>query len=156
MDPDFYDASIRNSVSYLQRCQSAVKLMEKWLPTPSSVLDLGCGARYLRDLLPPSLTYIAADLASDDDDVILCDLNKGEFPEVRVDMTFLLGVAEYLTDLPSVLEKIRSHSKSLIFTYDHSMSVRGRQSSFSDSELDGFVERWAFFKKHNYWRILSR
>lgn len=65
--------------------------MEKWLPTPNSVLDLGCGARYLRDLLPP-ITYFAADLASDDENMILCDLNKGEFPEVRVDVTSCLAL----------------------------------------------------------------
>jgi predicted TPR repeat methyltransferase len=87
----------------------------------SSFLDIGCGPKgSLRACLPSDCIYVGADLIKWDKDTVICDLERGLFPDDQIkrsDVVFLLGVLEYLGDLEPIFTHLSLNSKKLIFTY---------------------------------------
>ena len=66
----------------------------------SRVLDIGCGAMDLECALPEGCAYQPCDLVARDERTIVCDLNRGEFPEAsQADVVTMLGVLEYVLSL---------------------------------------------------------
>jgi hypothetical protein len=108
------------------------KLVAHYIPDYSKVLDLGCGAMYLKKFLPPHVVYVGSDLTDRDGTTIVCDYNCGELPSptVRYDVITLLGLLEYIKDPKSFLQSLRCYDADLLFTYSiaDGMSVKYRQS----------------------------
>jgi hypothetical protein len=88
------------------------------IPPGATVLDLGCGAMALRQYLPPGCQYHPADLVSRGPDAQVVDLNKGEFPVGSFDWIVMLGVIEYVFDVPAVLHACRKAAKFLVVDYN--------------------------------------
>jgi len=95
------------------------KLAAQYIPDYSKVLDLGCGAMYLKNFLPPHAVYVGSDLVDRDGTTIVCDYNRGELPSpsVRYDLVTLLGVLEYIADPNHFLRSLWRYDADLLFTY---------------------------------------
>ena len=64
-----------------------------------SMLDVGCGnqqARCVAESINPYIIYYGVDYYRHNPDTILCDFNKGEFPNIKVDVCLISGVMEFL------------------------------------------------------------
>ena len=124
--PDWRDADAYSPL-WDARAAAAAQLV----PAGTSVLDLGCGPRQaLRTLLPAGCRYFPADMTKWNDETILVDLDKGEYPEGRHDVTVALGVLCYLHDPARVLRQAALRSSTLIVSFTHPRlweSRRGRQ-----------------------------
>jgi hypothetical protein len=110
-----------------RRAQLAADL----IPAGAVVLDLGCGCMALERLLPPACTYLPCDVVRRDDRTIVCDFNAGEFPELGpATHIAILGVVEYLHDVPSFLRTLRACDRPIILSYSPTEFEVDR--SFSD------------------------
>ena len=83
----------------------------------TSLLDLGCGQMHIKKYLPDTIRYYGCDYKARDNDTIICDLSQGEFPDIKVDICFMAGVLEYLTNWKTVIEKMTSCCKQIIISY---------------------------------------
>lgn len=73
-----------------------------------SVLDLGCGVQYLRDIIPDVVYYTGVDLYQHKQDTLICDFNKGEFAKEldKYDLVVTAGLLEYIYELNKLIENI--------------------------------------------------
>ena len=118
----------------------------KLIAPSSRVLDIGCGTRALRDMLPEGCTYVGSDVIARHPDTIVANLNMAEFPLGEFDVALLLGVVEYLENPIFAFRSARRQSSRLIFsyTYDRLWTRRriarwekiGRMNFMRDWELD--------------------
>ena len=85
------------------------------------VCDIGCGQQRLAALLPAGCTYLPADLRRWTPAVETCDLNAGRLPErhlARCDVVTLLGVIEYVYDLPRLFAALARHAETVVVSYN--------------------------------------
>lgn len=155
---DFWEAK-NMALSYSERAHSAVMLAKKYLPLDAlqTVLDLGCGACFLKNHLPSETKYIPVDIASPYPETILCDLNIDPLPILQVKTTFMLGVFEYLTDCLRTLSELQSRTDYLILTYDIRKEVKKRANHCTHDQLREILKRsgWHLIQQHNFWFILE-
>ena len=109
-------------------------LAAEFIPAGARVLDIGCGAMDLERALPAGCSYQPCDLVHRDDRTLVCDLNRGEFPEADgIDLVSFLGVLEYLGDAPAFLRRVRQLGVPVVCSY----SVSDRRP-----ELDRAAQGW--------------
>ncbi len=83
-----------------------------------SVVDLGCGKCWLKDILPADVKYIGVDYKPREcANNIVCDFNAGEFPDVFADVIFCSGVLEYIEELPTFVDNICAITNRVILSY---------------------------------------
>lgn len=115
-------------------------LAAQMIPAHSRVLDIGCGAMDLERVLPEDCTYQPCDLVRRDERTLVCDLNRGEFPDgVQPDVVTMLGVLEYLRDPLDVLRKVRALDRPLICSY----SITDRRPQL-DRASQGWINSYDF------------
>jgi hypothetical protein len=100
--------------NWAERAEVAAQLV----PPGVRLLDIGCGSMDIERFLHPTTTYIPADVVRRDDRTIICDLNRREFPDVGADVISLLGVLEYIHDLPRLFAVLRSRNVGIIASYN--------------------------------------
>ena len=77
------------------------------VPKNSRVIEFGAGNRILERYLDPSCTYVPSDIVDRGPGTIVCDLNRRPLPHLGAnayDVAVLIGVLEYLRDVPSALD----------------------------------------------------
>jgi hypothetical protein len=77
------------------------------VPKHSRVIEFGAGNRILERYLDASCTYVASDIVDRGPGTVVCDLNRRPLPDLgksMYDVAVLMGVLEYLRDVPSVLD----------------------------------------------------
>lgn len=83
-----------------------------------SVLDLGCGEMFLRKYLRDGIAYYPCDYVARDDNTIICDLNKGEYPNIHTDTVFMSGILEHIDCCEEVIHKACSYAeREIIVSY---------------------------------------
>ena len=87
------------------------------LQSCTSLLDLGCGEMHIRKFLSETVNYYGCDYKKRDADTIICDLSKGEFPNIFVDTVFISGVLEYMTNWSDVLLKCVKCCRQIVLSY---------------------------------------
>jgi hypothetical protein len=92
------------------------RMMADFLPPNVSVMDLGCGKMWLKDIHPIS-EYIPVDYCDRGPGTLLCDFNKKEFPNKSVDYSFVAGCLEYLENPEWFISEIARASKVCIISY---------------------------------------
>ena len=98
-----------------QRALAAVD----FIPDGATVLDLGCGSMALKDLLPTACTYVPCDVVARDSRTIVCDFNAGAFPDAAgATHITVLGVVEYLYDVPLFLRRLRACALPVVLSYN--------------------------------------
>ncbi len=134
--------------TWAHRAQAAARLV----PPRARILDIGCGGMDIERFLDPSVTYLPADIVKRDDRTITCDLNAGEMPDVLVDVISLLGVLEYIHDVPALLAALRRTGATVITSYnpldldkrDRDRRAQGWFNDFTSAELCGLAVEAGF------------
>ena len=128
--------------SFLQDwSKRAEKAAEFLKPEERTVVEIGCGANQALRSLIGERVYLPADLHQWTPDTELCDLNAGWYPAAlaKADVCFMLGVLEYLDDVPSVMRTLVERVPSIIISYTtsdhHPRRVAARTNRFSRIEL---------------------
>jgi hypothetical protein len=107
-----------NRESFPPQWAYRASLAAQMIAAHSRVLDIGAGAMDLEKVLPEGCEYQPSDLVSRDERTIVCDLNKGEFPQgAAADVVTVLGVLEYITEPLELLRKVRALNRPLVCSY---------------------------------------
>jgi hypothetical protein len=121
--------------SWESRSQRAAALV----PAESRVIEFGAGNRVFERHLDPSCTYSPSDIVDRGPGTIVCDLNSTPLPDLGVDtydVAVLLGVLEYVRDLPTVLDWLTELVPTLVLSY-----ACARGSRYSPTRMAGSVGR---------------
>ena len=111
-----------------------------------SVCDIGCGMQSLRAYLAPGVEYLPVDLVKRTEDTEVCDLNRKQLPPTylsRADTVTLLGVIEYLDDVPWAFHSLSPHVHKIVVSYvpiDFAKENRRRQGWVNDFCVGDIVE----------------
>lgn len=97
--------------------KNRIRAMASLIKGEKSVLDLGCGEMWLKESLDSDVKYYPVDYVSRSKDVIVCDFNKKEFPQIEVDVVFVSGCLEYVRDVDWFLDCISKATNVLILSY---------------------------------------
>jgi len=145
------------------------RMMAKFIPIESTVVEFGCGRRVLEEVLPPGCRYIPSDIVSRGPDTWVCDLNRRPLPPMpqRVDVAVFSGVLEYVYDLSGVVEWLaRSNVTTIVASYgcvrpfglsrafDTVTRLRfGWVTNCSEDELNAMFEQAGYrVERRDYWR----
>lgn len=90
----------------------------QWLSNEPAVADIGCGLMALRDYLPESTRYIPVDIVDRGPGTILTDLNRDCLPPLPTRTAAVLGVVEYVADLPRLFTQLRQFDR-VVLSYNH-------------------------------------
>ncbi|WP_167958653.1 Coenzyme F420 hydrogenase/dehydrogenase, beta subunit C-terminal domain [Anaerosporobacter faecicola] len=99
-----------------------------------SVLDVGAGNMYLKKLLDENVIYYPLDYTKRQEDTIVCDLNKYEFPDIKVDAIVCAGIIGYLNDLNWFFDCLKNSTDKIILTYQ-SKECGFSQSLYTTNEI---------------------
>lgn len=84
-----------------------------------TVMDLGCGNRFIEPFLPKGCKYIPVDYCSRGySDMTICDFDKKEFPDKKADVIVLLSVLQWIDHPLWMIDEISQHvNKKILFHY---------------------------------------
>ncbi len=102
--------------SWEPRTERAAQLV----PKNSRVIEFGAGNRVLERFLDPSCTYVPSDLVDRGPGTIVCDLNQRPLPDLdrnAYDVAVVMGVFEYLRDVPSVVDWLTGLVSCCVVSY---------------------------------------
>lgn len=118
----------------------SVELFSKWIDeNMNSVVDYGAGQMYLKTFLSKDVKYYPIDYMKRFDDTIVCDLNKGNFPDLQADVAVLNGVLEFLITAEDLIKHVCEKTANMIIisymTVDKFPNITGRRTSGYLSDL---------------------
>jgi hypothetical protein len=90
------------------------------VPNGSRVIEFGAARRVLEKFLHPSCTYTASDLVDRGPGTLVCDLNERPLPDLGTDtydVAVIMGVLEYVRDVPSLLDWLTGHVPLCVLSY---------------------------------------
>ena len=84
-----------------------------------SVMDLGSGNQNLQPYFESKdIKYSPVDIKQRYPNTLVANFNNGEFPLIDTDLSMMLGVLEYILDVPEFIKLVVSHTKKyVIFSY---------------------------------------
>jgi hypothetical protein len=102
--------------SWEPRTRRAAELV----PNCGRVIEFGAGNRKLEQYLDPSCTYVPSDIVDRGPGTIVCDLNERPLPDLGAGVyntAVILGVLEYLRDVPEVLDWLAKQIQVCVVSY---------------------------------------
>ena len=110
------------------------------IPPGSSVIDLGCGAQTLKTYLPEGCFYQPCDLVQSTPDVIVCDFNEGQYPNVNRRFTHVVcsGVLEYIRDHRQFLEQVSQLGDTFLLSYNLRLPDQSRLTRMTNNWINHF------------------
>ncbi|WIM88710.1 class I SAM-dependent methyltransferase [Candidatus Mycobacterium wuenschmannii] len=102
--------------SWESRSQRAAALV----PVDSRVIEFGAGNRIFERHLHESCTYTPSDIVERGTGTIVCDLNVRPLPALAIDaydVAVLMGVLEYMRDMPTVLDWLAELVPTIVLSY---------------------------------------
>ena len=97
--------------------EKRARIMSHLIPDDvTSVMDMGCGAEFLRKYLRDGVTYYGLDFCKRNDETIVCDLNRDPVPDIKVDLYYMAGLMYYIDDPQAYLSQLTG-AKYLLFDY---------------------------------------
>ncbi|HZL35815.1 MAG TPA: hypothetical protein VFC78_10935 [Tepidisphaeraceae bacterium] len=99
------------------------KIIARFIPAGSSVVDLGAGAQTLKSHLAAGCRYQPCDVVQSSPDVIFCDFNRGIYPELpaKFDYVVCSGVLEYVWKPSEFLGRVCALGSTLLLSYNPRM-----------------------------------
>lgn len=85
--------------------------------TDKSVMGLGSETIYFRVLFSPKMNYYVADYRKHSFETIVCDFNKGEFPELYTDIIICSEIIKRIDDPIWLLKQITLHCRKVLLCY---------------------------------------
>lgn len=138
--------------SYLPGWNERARLAASLLPDNVSVLEIGVGTGFFRDLVGDRAAYTGADLQPLDARSIALDLDRDPLPEGPFDYAVLLGVFEYLHCPEAAARKICEAADRIIISYCFRQCAAGpetrvRRGWVNDLDRTEFTK---LFSRHGY------
>lgn len=88
------------------------------IPDCASLMDLGCRRlRVAKEFCPDNVKYFPVDFKKYDDEIIACDFNEGEFPDLKVDTCLCAFTAEFVELLPQFLNNMCAAAQKQILMW---------------------------------------
>ena len=107
-----YDPQVSRDKTRLQAA------MNKLVPDCASLMDLGCRKeKRIKAFCPEGVKYIPVDFRKHDDEVIACNFNDDEFPNIEVDTCISAFTAEYVEHLPQFLANMCAAAQKQILMW---------------------------------------
>jgi hypothetical protein len=146
--------------------ESRTKRAAALVPKHSRVIEFGAGTRVLERYLDRSCSYVPSDIVERGPGTIVCDLNQRPLPDLGVgayDVAVLMGVLEYMRDLPSVLDWLTELVPTCVLSYACARGGRhsptrmlgtvgrlkaGWLNSYRDDEIRSLFGRRGFGQLH--------
>jgi len=125
-----------------------IRVMAGFIQAESSVIDLGCGRMWLRDMLPLG-NYVPVDYRDRGPGTRICDFNLKEFPDESADYAFVSGCLEYIKDPVWFVSKIAEFSDKCVISYcttDEISDIQTRRSNYWVNDLSR-IDLIHMFKK---------
>ncbi len=97
--------------------KNRIEIMAQFIQDGDSILDLGCGQMWLKEYIPKNCVYIPVDYQKRDSETIICDFNKNEFPELKVNVAFVSGCFEYVNDYTQFVNSIKRFCDKVVISY---------------------------------------
>ena len=100
--------------------ESRTRRAAELVPNNSRVIEFGAAKRVLERYLDPSCTYVPSDIVDRGPGTIVLDLNQRPLPDLGVntyDVAVLMGVLEYVGDMPSVLDWLAKQVPVCVVSY---------------------------------------
>ncbi len=85
--------------------------------TDYSFMDLGAGKMFFGKLLDSNCVYLPVDYYKSGPNTIVCDFNKGEFPDQHVDVVIASGILGYIDNLEWFLDKICNSCRKILLSF---------------------------------------
>lgn len=92
----------------------AQKMSELIPADVKSLLDVGCGDSLIKKYLRNDIRYYGLDYCKRENVDFICNVNKGEFPDINVDMIFMAGVLGYIDNIGNFIEQTKKAKYFLI------------------------------------------
>lgn len=113
----FFPKKWRGNEYYVVEWKERIAALAQMIKDETSVLDLGCGMQWLREMIPDQMIYYPVDLNPIEKNVIVCDFNKMQFPDIYADLAFISGCIEYINDVSWFVESVSKRCKCVICSY---------------------------------------
>ncbi len=128
-----------------------IQKMASYIPAEASVLDLGCGKEWLKDVVGIT-RYTGVDYVSRSPETLVCDFSHHEFPSITKDVAFISGALEFIPDPDWFLDQVTMSCSRCIISYcpietQGDLLVRARAGWKNDLSLP---EIEAMFNKRNF------
>lgn len=106
--------TVTQSATWEYRAQQAAA----YLSGCACVADIGCGRMLLERHLPRGTAYVPVDVVARDERTLVCDLNREALlPLPSVDAVAMLGLLEYLYDVPGFLAQLPAACNTVAVSY---------------------------------------
>jgi hypothetical protein len=110
------------------------RLIASFVPAKSRVIEFGAGTRRLENYLDPSCHYVPSDIVDRGPGTFICDLNSRPLPALDdYDTAVLIGVLEYLQDVPAVLDWLLRSISHCAVTYVCARTEPSRLAGLQDA-----------------------
>ena len=113
--------------------ESRTRRAAELVPNSSRVIEFGAAKRVIERYLDSSCTYTPSDIVDRGTGTIILDLNQRPLPDLGADtydVAVIMGVLEYLGDMPSVLDWLAKQVPVAIVSYacapSNRYSLRGK------------------------------
>lgn len=103
--------------SYQEFGSKRAEIAAAYTEEGARILELGVGKGDYRKLVTGRVHYTGVDLNPLNEVDIQCDLEKDPLPKGTFDTVVMLGVLEYLSDVPKIAEQVSKISQKIIFSY---------------------------------------
>lgn len=106
--------------SFYSAWEPRTKLVAALVPKDSRVIEFGAAKRLLEKYLDPSCTYTPSDIVDRGPGTVVCDLNERPLPDLGTnvyDVAVIIGVLEYVRDVPSMLDWLTKYVTFCVLTY---------------------------------------
>lgn len=106
--------------SFYAAWEPRTELVAGLVPYNSRVIEFGAAKRLLEKYLDPSCTYVPSDIVDRGPGTIVCDLNQRPLPDLGADVydvAVIIGVLEYIRDVPAVLDWLTKYVSLCVLTY---------------------------------------
>ncbi len=105
-----------------------------------SVIDFSAGEAYLKELLPPGVTYTATDCIARKPDFVVYDYNKDKFPDIHTDVSVLNQMLYYANDINSFLNNVcNCTSKKIIVGFNVKKDVYA-YSKYNNNSINDIID----------------
>ena len=78
-------------------------------------MDIGCGEELLKEFLCKDIKYYGLDYCERNKETIICDINKEKLPDIKVDLYYMAGIIDYVTDIPNFIKEL-SRAKYVVMS----------------------------------------
>ena len=99
-----------------QGWKDRARAMSQLIPEDvKALMDIGCGEELLKEFLCKDIKYYGLDYCERNKETIICDINKEKLPDIKVDLYYMAGIIDYVTDIPNFIKQL-SRAKYVVMS----------------------------------------